>query len=158
MNFRDDIKEGSDGTYIKLKDGESIKGIFRGNPNEFYTKWENRKPSLAKEGEPGAKFRFRIKFVVKTDAGFVAKVFEGPAGIYNKLKELNEEYGLEQTVIKITRNGMGLETEYSLLPLREAPSKETMDAIDQIKLADLNFESKTEEKAPEFDTGESLPF
>lgn len=143
MKFKSDIPDGSSSKhFIKLKDKESITGIFRGEPFEFYTLWENGKSRIVPEGTPKAGFRFRINFVVKDGPVYVPKIFENGPMIYKQLAELNDEYGLDSVVMKITRNGTGLDTTYSLFPLlKQAISPETLKHLDALDLLKLDQDS-----------------
>lgn len=138
MEFRKDLPESGSKHFLKLKDKESISGIFMGNLYEFFILWENKKSREVAEGTPDAKFRFRINFVSKEGAVYVPKIFEQGSIVYRQLAELHEEYDLEKTVIKITRNGMGTDTTYSLLPLlKQVITKEVADHLKEIDLLPL---------------------
>jgi hypothetical protein len=110
--------EGS-GKFLKIKDGESVTGLFRGNVYEFHSKWDNGKNILTspEEGRP----RFRLNFIVKEDGALKAKIWEFPLAVYNQLFSINEEYPLETTKIKITRQGTGTDTSYMIIPLLKEP-------------------------------------
>jgi hypothetical protein len=139
MKFRNDLPEsGGSKNYLKLKDKESISGIFRGDLMEFYVFWENGRSKVVSQDTPDAKFRFKINFVVKEGAVYVPKIFEQGANVYRQLAELHEEYDLESTVVKLTRNGTGTDTTYSLLPLlKQTITKETMALLETIELLPL---------------------
>lgn len=129
---------GGSKNFLKLKDKESISGIFRGDIHEFFVLWEGGKSQTVEEGVPGARFRFRVNFVTKEGSAFVAKIFEQGLTVYQQLAELHTEYDLEQTTVKITRNGTGTDTTYSLLPLlKAAPTKETLKYLDTMELLPL---------------------
>lgn len=157
MKFRNDIPESGGGSknFLKLKDKESVSGIFLGDLHEYFVVWEGQKSRVVPEGTDGAKFRFRVNFVVKESSVYVPKIFEQGLTVYRQLAELNEEYGLEQIVIKITRNGTGTDTTYSLLPLlKQAISPETAKYLQTLELLPL------ESKAPsaQAQTDGELPF
>lgn len=142
MKFRKDFPEsGGSKNYLKLKDKESTKGIFMGELHEFFVVWESNKSREVPEGTPESKFRFKVNFVTKEGAVYVPKIFEQGSIVYRQLSELHEEYDLEKTVIKITRNGTGTDTTYSLLPLlKEVVTKEVASHLKEIEL--LPLESK----------------
>jgi hypothetical protein len=124
--------------FLKLKDKESVQGIFRGELHEFYVLWENGKSREVSAGTPEAKFRFRINFVSKDSAGYTAKIFEQGLSVYNQLAELHNEYELDKIVVKITRNGIGTDTTYSILPLLKAPiTKDTFKYLEEMPLLPL---------------------
>ena len=160
MKFKntDELPEGGGSKhFLKLKDKESVQGIFRGDLHEFYVLWENGKSREVMPGTPGAKFRFRINFVIKESTGYVAKIFEQGLVVYNQLRELHDEYELDKIVVKITRNGTGTDTTYSALPLlKQAITKETMKFLDTMPLLPLVSEKASEsESAPELN---DIPF
>lgn len=159
MKFRKDLPEPQgNGSFIKLKDQESVSGIFRGKIYEFFVIWENKKAKIVPEGTPGSKFRFRINFVIKEGTTYVPKVLEQGRTVYDSLAAIHEEYNLEQTLIKITRKGTETDTTYSLLPLlKQEISAETMNYLD--KMALLPLESKDSTKYEDkFNSDEGLPF
>ncbi len=138
MKFRDDIAEGNGpSNFIKLKDGESINGICRGEPHEAWVTWENKVKSEVPEGTPGSKLNFKINFIVKEGTSYVAKVLEGGSQIYKQLAALSKEWELDETVIIIRRDGTGIDTEYSVMP---APPKQqvTKEALEFIATVELN--------------------
>lgn len=162
MKFTEDPQtNNSGGLFIKLKDGESVTGIFRGEPKVFYVQWNNGKSSECSKGAEGAKFRFRINIVVNEDKKYVAKILEQGALVYSDLKALNEEYPLEETLVKITRNGTGTDTTYTVMPMRAQPDSKTLSAIALVELNSLESKEKTEKDfgpEPNFDENEHIPF
>jgi hypothetical protein len=126
-------KSGPDsGLFIKLKAGEKVQGVFRGDPHIFKQHWvDNRSSKCAGEGceiceraktndKLKAKFRFYINFIVKIDGVLHAKIFEQSFGTFKDLKTLHESgYDLEQTLVSITRNGSGTDTRYLVLPVKD---------------------------------------
>lgn len=142
MKFRDDLPEGGGSkNFLKLKDKESVVGIFRGALHDFFILWDNGKSTPVDEGTPNAKFRFRVNFVVKDGASYVPKIFEQGLIVYKTLSELHNEYDLAKTVVKITRNGTGTDTTYSVLPLlKQTLSTDAEAYLDKLEL--LPLESK----------------
>lgn len=161
--------------FLKLKAGEVIRGVFRGDPHEFRLHWENNKSSLCtddtcercKSGNK-SKFRFRLNFLVKENDHYVAKIWEQGWTVYTQLRDLHaSDYDLEKTVVKITRTGSGLnDTIYSVLPLpppNGLVTKELNDKLSQIKLHDLvNLAESTPEShvepGPGHFTESDIPF
>lgn len=157
MKFKRDIPEaGGSKNFLKLKDKESVKGIFYGDPHEFSILWENGKSSVVPDGTPKSSFRFRINFITKEGPSYVAKIFENSATVYRQLGDLHEEYNLQETVVKITRNGTGMETTYSILPLKDPVTPELKEHLKTIELNDL--ETRKDNKPPAFDADENIPF
>src|SRR5690606_15563802 len=107
---------GGSKNYLKLEDGQSTTGVFAGNPQEFYVLWEDGKATECDKDIKGASFRFRINFITNENGTYVAKIFEQGATVYNLLKELNEEFPLDKTVVVIRRNGIKMNTSYSIIP------------------------------------------
>lgn len=121
MKFKEHASESSTGagSFLKISDGESISGVFVGEVYEFYTKWVGGKSLVTASDDADAKLRFRCNFITteKNSEELAVKIWEFPLMIYNQLKEINEEYPLEETKVKITRKGTGTNTEYTIMPL-----------------------------------------
>lgn len=155
MQFRKIEETAGSQSYIRLKDKESVVGMFVGDPYEFFSLWENSKPRAVPEGTPGASFRFRLNFVVREGTNFTPKIFENGATVYRQLDELNAEYdGLDTIYVKITRNGSGMETTYSILPSKAAPKAEELKHIKSLDLHDLSHKEKPATNSSD----EEIPF
>lgn len=134
--------------YIKLKDGESVKGVFRGAPVTLKKHWINKKPfdcdgdscQYCAAGDK-AGFRFKLNLLMRDQetGQFVARIFEQGWTVYLQLKDLNEEYPLEKTIVNITRRGSGMnDTTYTILPAKEGAVNATLDAtLSKIQLFEL---------------------
>ncbi len=135
MRFKKDLPQAGSGStsYLKLKDKESVVGVFQGMPHEFYATFKDGKYVE----EPGGKFRFKINFVIKEGTTFVPKIFEQGQVVYEQLGALHDEYGLDSVTVKITRRGEKLDTSYDILPLRGEISAETKAVLKSIKLHDF---------------------
>jgi hypothetical protein len=132
------VQSGSGGEkFLKIKAGESVNGIFRGEIHHYFIKWVEGKSVQVSSDEPGAKIRFEANFVTMVDGRFVAKVFGFSQTVYNLLAEVNNEYDLEKTKVKISRRGEKLETEYSILPLLKEPIPPQI--MKQIEAVTLNI-------------------
>jgi hypothetical protein len=155
MKFRDLPESNGARNFLKLKDQEVAEGVFLGDLHEFSVLWENGKSRIVPDGTPRASFRFRVNFVMKEGPVFVAKIFEQGAVVYKQLAELHEEYDLSTTIVKIKRNGVGVDTSYSVLPMVKKPlTPETMAHLKTIQLNDLSTDS-----APKgVDSSEEIPF
>lgn len=159
-------KSGGD-KYIKLKSGESIYGVFRGEIFEFYQKWENGKSLTVEKSSPGAKVRFEANFITMVDGKFVAKIFGFPLSVYSQLEEINREYGdVTKIKVKVTRHGEKLETEWNVLPImsdREKLNAQSLDAVESVPLNILNNRVQVSSSAPYYDAPmpdeeDSIPF
>lgn len=145
MKFKD-LPQESTGEFIRIQSGEAVIGVFRGEPHDYIKHWVNNRTEMCQgdgcencaQGVKGT-FRFRINFMVKEGNTYVAKIFEQGRRVYDQLKGLHADYDLEQTVVKITRQGSGAkDTTYTVLPVPKGTlSKEAQDALSKIKLHDL---------------------
>lgn len=168
--------------YLRLKDKDTVKGIFQGEPYEFKTHWNGKQSELCSEDSVcphcavglKAKFRFRINFVMKEGDAYVAKIFEQGWTVYNTLKDLSTEYDLENYIVKIGRSGSGInDTVYSIVPVPSgAVLPQTKAILQKVELMDLRFESKDQPQpskegkildpdfkaTPAFDSDEEIPF
>lgn len=156
------IHEGSNSNlFLKLKDGESITGVARGDCYEFFQVWAGNKSKVVGPDDPEGKSRFRLNFVTLEDGAFVAKIWEFPTAVYDQISELNEEYPLEKTKIKIKRNGTGTDTVYMILPLLKEPiPAKTIKEIEAVPLNMLEHKQKSQTPKSEFATNDSeeIPF
>lgn len=133
MRFQKKADTGGGGDkYLKLKDGESKKVILRGEPYEFHVKWDGSKYQPANEGEAGSSSRYKMNIVSWEEGRFKPRLWEFPQTICNKLADMMEEYPLDRTLLKITRQGTGSDTEYHLLPLAGEKDKLSSAALTQI--------------------------
>src|SRR5687768_5022416 len=121
--------EGS-ASYLKLGDGEKVRGIFRGNPHTFKVHWTGN-ASVPCQGKDACdlcakgdrpKFRFKVNIIVKDGTAYVAKVFEQGFRTYDAMRNLHAELkeqglGLDKVVVTISRNGSKQDTTYSILPV-----------------------------------------
>lgn len=137
--------------FVKLKDGERIVGVFRGDVYKYKQHWSNNKsetctkeatgscPHCAEGKRPG--FRFNLNFLTMNSEGvFEAKIFQGGAKVYNTLKGLHEsDYNLEKTMVSIARAGSTKDdTVYTILPTRDCDITEAKEAvISKVPLLDL---------------------
>ncbi len=133
--------------FLKLTDGQSIVGVFRGEIHSFYMKWVNGKSFTSSPDEPGAKVRFKLNFVTYENDVFVAKVFEFPQTVYNQLANKAEEFDLEKTKVRIMRKGIGTDTEYIFTALPKEPiSPAMMKAIEETPLNILDGQQAPQAK------------
>ena len=106
-------KEGSS-LFIRLKDGDSIEGMFAGEPHTYYSKFKD-KPEYTAWAD-GRSFKFRLNFITKNDDNELeAKILTGGSTISNAILDMKEEYGLD-CIFKIKRTGSGKDdTRYTIL-------------------------------------------
>lgn len=135
MKFRDDLPDSGGGSFLRLKDKESIVGVFVGDLHEFFTLWKDKVSTIVPEGTSKASFRFRVNFVIKEGDGYVAKIFEQGKTVYKQLLEINKEYPLETIAVKITRQGSGVsDTEYFFMPMLKTPVSEAVYKVQLLQL------------------------
>lgn len=169
MNLPDvQAPEGASKNFLKLKDGESVKGVFIGEIHTFHTKWINGKSVTTDNKDPDGKVRFRNNIVMidpQTNE-LLVKIWEFPWSVFKLIKDINSEYPLETIKIKITRDGTGMDTTYSVLPLvgpKDFLSKEKIEAINNLPLHQLEKKA-SKNQAPSdsqelYDSsGSELPF
>lgn len=144
--------------FLKLKAGETVTGIFRGELYDFRIHWADNRSTICpgpdtceicREGNK-SKFRFRVNFVVKEGEGYVAKVTEQGWTFYEVLRSLNEgDYPLEKYVMKITRHGERLNTTYTVIPAPSGlVSAELEKKLELVKLNDLGHITDAENEPP----------
>lgn len=160
MKFPDELFEQSAAAtnYVKLKDKEALECIFVGAMAVHYVVWNEGRSAAAQKGTPGAKPRFKINALVKDGTSYVAKVFEMNKTTGQQIADLAKEYTLEETVVKISRNGTGKDTVFSILPLPKKLSKETVEYLKTIKLNKLDSSNNEGDEAFSFDSSEEIPF
>ncbi len=128
------INKTDSGTYLKLGDGESVIGVFRGEIYESYIRWDEGKSKPVTKDAAGAKSRFKANFIVKEAGTYIAKVFEFSPTTYNQLVEINEMGPLEKTKVKIIRRGVSKDTVYMIMPSTTALTEGELLAIGDAKL------------------------
>lgn len=120
MQFLDDHQlpqktNGGDSIFVKLEDGESVVGVFYGDPEHANVKFDRVAKKWIKD--PTA-FRFRLNLVIEDQGVLVSKIYEGGSTVYTQLRELHKTgYTLPTTKVKLTRKGTGTDTVYTILPL-----------------------------------------
>lgn len=138
-------REESGGLFIRLKDGDAIEGVFRGEPYCFYQKFKD--PNEYTEWAEGRAFKFKINFITRENGAPVAKIFQGGARVRDILLDAIDEYGID-TVFKIKRTGSEKETtRYSIL-FKTALTPEQLDLINKVELHSLERRLRDEEPPP----------
>ncbi len=139
MKFTDRPKTSRDESggptlYLRLKDGEAVNIIPRGEIYEFYSVFGLR--GEATSSTPGAKLRFKMNVVVNEAGTLKAKVLEFGMTVYDQLSEINKVCDVTKTKIRFSRKGSGKsDTMYMLLPVVNEPiSPKVMATIEAIPL------------------------
>ncbi len=132
--------------YLRLKDGEAVNIIPRGEIHEFYSVFGVRGEVTAET--PNAKLRFKMNVVVNEAGTLKAKILEFGMTIYEQLSEINKVCDVTKTKIRLSRKGSGKsDTMYMLLPVVNEPlSAKVMATIEAIPLHVLG--SKKAEAKP----------
>lgn len=168
MKFKDRPKNPS--AFLKIKPSETVKGVFSGEPLDFYQHWQGQKASvcalslgapecgLCKSGEK-KNFRFRINILVKEDQGYYSsQIFEQGGVVYDQLQSLAQDFDLEKVVVKITRQGEGKQTKYTIVPLPGVLSDEVMKKLLEVPLQDLTKFGSDDSEDSEVKSTEDVPF
>lgn len=145
--------------FFKLKDGQNVRVVFRGEPYEFKQHWINNRGVLCNGGsencspcregmKPG--FRFRVNLVMSENGVFVSKIWEQGWTVYNQLKDLNADYPLETHLVKVARTGSGAQdTTYSILPVPNGMlSQQQHEKISKVELQVLAHPAVAPHPAP----------
>lgn len=167
MKFTERPKQerSSDGPtlYLRLKDGEAVNIIPRGEIYEFYSVFGQRGEATSQTA--GAKLRYKVNVVVNEGGTLKAKILEFGQTIYDQLCEINKVCDVTKTKVRLSRKGSGKsDTTYMLLPVINEPIGEKLQkAIDGIKLNVLGQAKPAEPQdfPPDFsDPGDidELPF
>ncbi len=124
--------------YLRLKDGEAVNIIPRGEIYEFYSVFGTR--GEVTSSTPGAKLRFKMNVIVNESGTLKAKILEFGMTIYDQLAEINKVCDVTKTKIRLSRKGSGKsDTMYMLLPVVNEPiSAKVMATIEAIPLHVLN--------------------
>lgn len=133
------VKNSDEGgsSYLKLEDGQSINGVFRGEVYQFYQHWPPGGEKIVSDKPfPGGSMRFKANFVVYENKRFIAKVFEFTATTNNALANLAKVCDIRKTKVMISRNGVGKKTQYTVLPVLNEPL--TDEQIKKIEATELN--------------------
>lgn len=153
MKFKGPEKKTDGKHYLRLKDGDQIIGVFRGQPYEFY---EIFNQGEVPKSTQGATYRFRVNFITKEGSNYVAKIFQNGTRILGKMQRVNQVYnGLENVAVILSRTGSTKDdTMYDViaLPDKQQPTEEGWKLINQVPLHDVtNGHEKSSISEPSFD-------
>lgn len=140
------VEESGSELFVKLKDGEEIIGVFRGEPYCFRQIFKDQTEYPVDAFLKGASFKFKIAFITKDEGKYVAKIFQGSKRVSETLLDAKNEYGLDCT-FKVKRTGSGKDdTRYSIL-FKAKLSPAELKEINSIELPSLQRpEEGTEEE------------
>jgi len=138
------VGDSEGGDFIRLKDGESVQGVLRGEPFEFHQHWKGQTTvrcigrDTCTECAAGNKpaFRFKLNMITKEDGKLAVKVLENGWKLYQALADLNAGgWELEKNFIRITRTGSGKNnTVYSAVPVPGGVPPETLARINDLEI------------------------
>lgn len=131
-----------DKTFLKLDNGQSVVGCFRGELMHFHSRWEDGRSQTCDKDAENAQFRFRVNFVFK-ERGFIhdnqgffaSRIFENGIVAYEQICELVDEFDLENTWVRIKRVGNDKFTRYEIEPIRKFEITEEQQML--LKSVDL---------------------
>lgn len=164
MKFKPKTKDHR--SFVKLTDGQTVTGIFRGEAFEFRTHWHERRSVVC----PGdgcelcmtkdkPKYQFRVNFITKENEAYIAKIWQGSYNFYDQLRDLNTDYPIDQNILKITRDGSGLHTKYKALPILNSQITPELEAkISQIPLNELGHITDFEKEPADGPDLSDIPF
>lgn len=140
------------GLFFKLADGESKRGIVRGEIYEFFSRWVGGKSFVVPMGEDGAKPKFRVNIITEVDGVLNSQIWEFGIMIYQQLAEIAEDVDITTIKLKIKRHGTGTDTTYVVLPAAGDEAKispKQMAAIDAVPLKILEHKPEVVEERAE---------
>lgn len=140
MKFEEPKQEAASNVFIKLKDGDAVKGIVTGDECIYYKKWVDGKTVDCSPEDEGSSFRFMVNMLVNEEGTYKAKILDQGRKVYEALRDLSTDgYELDRTVIKISRAGSGLnDTRYTILPVPNGVLNDTqLEELSSIELHKL---------------------
>lgn len=131
MNFPEIESQGSTKSFVKVGDGNSVIGVFKGDPEIFYQVFENGKYKVVPKSDASGVFRFSINFITKEDGKLVAKLFQGNWHDLKALKALHDEFNLEETYVKVSQTGERQNKRMSFMPMtKQKPDQALFKAVE----------------------------
>ncbi len=126
--------------YLKIKDGDSVEGVFLGGVLAFYRVYGEIARYEQKPG-PTATYRIGTTFALLPD--FTPKAIEMGSKLWNQVKEQIKKNG-KNFVYKIRRIGTEKATVYVLDPVRALTEKEVaaLGEVTTFEFGYTNLESK----------------
>lgn len=160
MKFDSDVMlvAPSGGNFLKIGDGKSVIGVFRGEIHKFYQVFEAGRYRVVPSTDANGKFAFKVNFICKENGALVAKIFQGNIFDYKALGELHDEFDLEKTYIQISQTGERQSKRLSFMPkTKQKPDEKQLATI---ALHDLGpkSENSESESVGSFDDDDNIPF
>lgn len=142
--------------FVKLGDGQTVTGVFRGEIKTFYQAYIDGKYKIVPKDDPNGFFRFNVNLIVKEGGNLLAKVFQGNWHDYKALKALNEEFTLEHIFVKITQTGERQTKRLAFMPISK--QKPDQAQLSEVVLAPLQGEVKRDEEFESISADDEIPF
>jgi len=145
MSSWDDIEKRAEeaakqgGIFVRLKDGESVVGLFCGEPHSYETVWTGKASELYDE-QKHAGMKPTLRIALNFFTGGAMKVIDLNATTFRKLCQARHKYGLDK-LFEVSRHGNGVDTEYSIL--LEPDGAKLSEATGAVKKAELHDLEKT---------------
>lgn len=161
MKFPARPKTDGPSNYLKIKDGESVSGILRGELFTYYETGFGPTAKIVGLGEGGVQ-KFRSNFIVNEGGKYVAKVWTFGGRVYDTLAALEKNgWDLDNTLLTISRTGSTKEnTKYTVTPSPQKPTPQALQAINALELSQLapkEFQNEIT-PPPKFDDTDEIPF
>ncbi len=139
---REAAEKAGGGKFVKLENGKSIEGVFRGDPYTFFSIYGDKERREFDDQVPNSQFKFKINLVVKENGAYVAKVFGSGWTTFNSLDTMIQELGQDQ-LFKLICSKSGNKTSYNIVPkgpITQA-EKQNIAAVKLHKLSDNKVDS-----------------
>ncbi len=146
MKFRKQEEKSGSGAagasdYVKLKDGEAITLILRGEIYSFYSVYGKQGEALSTDY--GAAEKHKVNVIINEGGVLKAKIFQFSGPLYTQFVKINERCeknrsDITKHKVKVARTGSGAkDTRYSAIENDEPLSLKVLDAIEKIPLITL---------------------
>jgi hypothetical protein len=139
-------------TYLKLTDGSSVIGVFRGEIDIIYQVYENGRYKTVSSTDANGIFRFNVNFIVKENGMLVAKIFQGNYHDFKTLEEINSQMSLDTTYIKLTQTGERQSKRISFTPqVKSKPDEAKLSLVTLNILGKPNYDDMAQANDDEDD-------
>lgn len=145
------------GKFLKIEIGQSVNGVFRGDPQVYWRKWPKGGVKVESDVEQeGFEERYKVNFVINEGGVPTPKIFDMNLYTYNQLADINESYDVETIKVKISRQPTGKGSTYLLLPLLKEPIPPSfLKQLESIELIELK---RGDTPAPTGNFDSEIPF
>jgi len=145
MKFHKPEREPTGGNFLKIGDGKSIIGVFRGDPYIYYQVFENGRYQVVPSTDANGKFAFKINFIIKDGDALVSKIFQGNYYDYQALMDLHEEFDLEKIYVQISQTGERQSKRMSYMPkTKQKPDEKKLASVTLVEFGQKQSEENNE--------------